>query len=73
MSLIVYLHAGGFTSGDKADDAGMLAWLCSKGYAAAGIDVDILGTPQYDDKIYRQYMKAVEEYLEKYMPIGKSF
>ena len=36
--LVIYLHAGGFTSGDKADDEGMLAWLCSKGYVAAGIN-----------------------------------
>lgn len=36
--LVVYLHSGGFTSGDKADDEGMLGWLCSKGYVAAGIN-----------------------------------
>ena len=36
--LVVYLHAGGFTSGDKADDENMLAWLCNKGYVAAGIN-----------------------------------
>ena len=36
--LVVYLHAGGFTSGDKADDKEMLQWLCSKGYIAAGIN-----------------------------------
>ena len=36
--LVVYIHAGGFTSGDKSDDAGMLAWLCSQGYVAAGIN-----------------------------------
>lgn len=36
--LVVYLHAGGFTSGDKRDDAEMLKWLCSKGYVAAGIN-----------------------------------
>lgn len=30
--------AGGFTTGDKADDRDMLAWLCSKGYVAAGIN-----------------------------------
>lgn len=36
--LVVYLHAGGFTSGDKNDDEDMLAWLCSKGYVAAGIN-----------------------------------
>ncbi len=36
--LAVYIHAGGFTSGDKSDDKDMLAWLCSKGYVAAGIN-----------------------------------
>ena len=36
--LVVYLHAGGFTSGDKAGDREMLAWLCSKGYVTAGIN-----------------------------------
>ena len=36
--LVVYLHAGGFTSGDKAGDIEMLSWLCSKGYVAAGIN-----------------------------------
>ena len=36
--LVVYLHAGGFTSGDKADDASTLEWLCSKGYVAVGIN-----------------------------------
>lgn len=36
--LVVYLHAGGFTSGDKIDDRQMLSWLCSKGYVACGIN-----------------------------------
>lgn len=36
--LAVYLHAGGFTSGDKSGDRDMLAWLCKKGYVAAGIN-----------------------------------
>lgn len=36
--LVVYLHAGGFTSGDKSDDAEMLKWICSKGYVATGIN-----------------------------------
>ncbi|HEM3725533.1 TPA: alpha/beta hydrolase [Streptococcus suis] len=36
--LVVYLHAGGFTSGDKKDDQQMLQWLASKGYVAAGIN-----------------------------------
>ena len=36
--LVIYLHAGGFTEGDKTDDKNTLAWLCSKGYVAAGIN-----------------------------------
>lgn len=36
--LVVYLHAGGFTTGDKADDEKILSWLCSKGYVACGIN-----------------------------------
>lgn len=36
--LVVYLHAGGFTAGDKSDDKSTLEWLCSKGYVAAGIN-----------------------------------
>lgn len=36
--LVVYLHAGGFTSGDKAGDRKTLSWLCSKGYVACGIN-----------------------------------
>lgn len=36
--LAVYLHAGGFTSGDKSDEAGMRAWLRGQGYGAAGIN-----------------------------------
>lgn len=36
--LVVYLHAGGFTAGDKSGDTEMLSWLCKKGYVAAGIN-----------------------------------
>lgn len=36
--LVVYLHAGGFTAGDKIGDRDTLARLCKKGYVAAGIN-----------------------------------
>ena len=39
--LVVYLHAGGFTTGDKSEDHNMLSWLCSKGYVAAGINYTV--------------------------------
>lgn len=65
--LAVYLHAGGFTGGDKADDKDMLTWLCSKGYVAAGINYT-LRTDDNDKSVYSQSMeiksampKVVEE------------
>lgn len=36
--LVIYLHPGGFTSGDKSGDEEMCSWLCSKGYVAASIN-----------------------------------
>lgn len=69
--LVVYLHAGGFTSGDKIEDKNTLAWLCSKGYVAAGINYT-LRTEDNDKSVYSQSMeiksaipKVIEE-AEKY-------
>ncbi|MCP2041581.1 acetyl esterase/lipase [Neisseria sp. HSC-16F19] len=36
--LVVYLHPGGFTTGDKADDAEIAKWFTSKGYVATSIN-----------------------------------
>lgn len=52
--LVIYLHAGGFTTGDKADDASMLAWLCSKGYAAAGINYTLCSEKNPDASVMSQ-------------------
>lgn len=52
--LAVYLHAGGFTSGDKAGDAEMLKWLCSKGYVAAGINYTLFTEENPDASVYSQ-------------------
>ena len=51
--LVVYLHAGGFTAGDKSGDADMLKWLCSKGYVAAGINYT-LRTEENTASVYSQ-------------------
>ena len=51
--LVVYLHAGGFTSGDKAGDAEILEWLCSLGYVAAGINYT-LRTEENEASVYSQ-------------------
>ena len=55
--LVVYLHAGGFTSGDKSDDAEMLQWLCSLGYVAAGINYTLFGEENPDANIRTQSME----------------
>ena len=52
--LVVYIHAGGFTSGDKADDEQMLKWLCSKGYVAAGINYTLFGEQNPEANVYTQ-------------------
>ncbi len=57
--LIVYLHAGGFTTGDKSDDAKMLKWLCSKGFVTAGINYT-LRTDENDASVYSQSLEIKE-------------
>lgn len=64
--LAVYLHAGGFTSGDKKDDEEILACLCQKGYVAAGINYT-LKTDKNDRSVYSQSLEiraAVPKVIE---------
>lgn len=55
--LVVYLHAGGFTSGDKRDDAPLLQWLCSLGYVSAGINYTLFSPAHPDANIATQSME----------------
>lgn len=55
--LVVYIHAGGFTTGDKADDEEILQWLCSKGYVAAGINYALRDEDHPDASVYSQSME----------------
>ncbi|SDM48911.1 alpha/beta hydrolase [Lachnospira pectinoschiza] len=59
-NLVVYIHAGGFTTGDKSDDKEMLQWLCSKGYVAAGINYTLRDDEHPDANIYTQSMEIKE-------------
>jgi len=58
--LIVYLHAGGFTTGDKRDDASILQWLCSLGYVAAGINCTLFSKENPGANAYTQSMEIKE-------------
>lgn len=55
--LVVYLHAGGFTTGDKSGDADILKWLCSKGYVAAGVNYTLRDEAHPDASVYSQSME----------------
>ncbi len=70
--LVVYLHAGGFTQGDKSEDEKMLTWLCSKGYVAAGINYT-LRTEENGCSVYSQSMEikeAVPKVIEEAKKLG---
>lgn len=54
--LIVYLHAGGFTVGDKSGDGEMLQWLCAKGYVTAGINYTLFSENDPAASVYSQTM-----------------
>ena len=58
--LVVYLHAGGFTQGDKSGDAEMLSWLCSKGYVAAGINYTLVNETNHKS-VYTQSMEIKDD------------
>lgn len=58
--LVIYLHAGGFTGGDKSDDAEMLQWLCSKGYVTAGINYTLFSNEHPEASVYSQSLEIKE-------------
>lgn len=75
--LVVYLHAGGFTSGDKKDDQSMLSWLTKKGYVAAGINYTLRSETnnssvlQQSNEIKEAIPKVIEAAKEAGYPIDK--
>lgn len=58
--LIVYLHAGGFKTGDKKDDAEILKYYASKGYVTAGINYSLNTDdhPEYNIKTMSMEIKS---------------
>ena len=66
--LVVYLHPGGFTTGDKSGDIEMLQWLCSKGYVACGINYTLRDASHPEASVYSQSMEiknAVPKVIEE--------
>lgn len=65
--LVVYLHAGGFTTGDKSDDANMLKWLTSKGYVAAGINYTLRDENNPEASVY-----TMSQEIKSSIPVVKA-
>ena len=69
--LVVYLHAGGFTTGDKSGDAQMCHYLVSKGYVAAAINYTLRDEQNPTASVYtmsqeiKQSIPVVKEEAEK--------
>ena len=73
--LIVYLHAGGFISGDKSGDKDILSWLCSKGYVAVGINYTLFNEDNPDANVYTQSLEiknAIPHIIEQAKQYGYS-
>ena len=71
--LIVYLHAGGFTTGDKSDDKAVLQYYCSKGYVTAGINYTLRTDDHPEASVYTQSMEireAMPYVVEKAKELG---
>lgn len=58
--LVVYLHPGGFTGGDKSGDAEMCQWLCSQGFVAATINYTLFSDENPDASVYSQSVEIRE-------------
>ena len=65
--LVVYLHAGGFTAGDKSDDRERLQWFCSKGYVAVGINYAM---PTEEDAAHNVYSMSLD--VQRAMSVVKA-
>ncbi|WP_411347026.1 prolyl oligopeptidase family serine peptidase [Paenibacillus sp. WLX2291] len=71
--LVVYLHAGGFRTGDKQDDQTMLKWLTSRGYVAAGINYTLLTDKNPNVSVYSQSLeikKAIPSVIKEAAKLG---
>lgn len=71
--LVVYIHGGGFTGGDKEGDAPILKWATSKGYVAAGVNYTLHRDDDPNSTIYNMSMeikRGVKEAIQKAGQLG---
>lgn len=73
-SLIVFIHGGGFTAGDKTDDAAWFKYFASKGLLCASINYTFLSEENNGGLplMFQEIEQAVEAIYEKTGEIGLS-
>ncbi len=69
--LVVYLHAGGFTQGDKSGDVEMLSWLCSKGYVVAGINYTLVN--ETNNKSVLSQSNEIKDAIPKVIEVAEKY
>ncbi len=71
-SLIVYIHGGGFTQGDKADGEMLCKYFTQKGYICASVNYSLIGENRKSDynKMYSQILSQVESIKNRSAELG---
>lgn len=71
-TLIVYIHGGGFTSGDKSDGERLCKYFTSKGYICASVNYTLKdGVHESNfNKMYEQILEQVGSMKEKAAELG---
>lgn len=66
-ALILYMHGGGYTSGDKADGEMLCKFYASQGYVCASVNYPLSqgGTSTNMEKIFQQLRRQVSSIKEK--------
>lgn len=71
-SLIVYMHGGGFTSGDKADGEMLCKYYTSKGYICASVNYTLTNEKHESNynRMYEQILAQVASIKNKTAELG---
>ncbi len=71
-SLIVYMHGGGFTQGDKADGEMFCKYFTSKGYICASVNYSLIGDNRQSDynRMYSQILTQVASIKRRTADLG---
>lgn len=71
--LVVYIHGGGFTGGDKRDDAEILRGFAARGFVAAGVNYTLHTASSPESSVYSmscEIKSSIPAICDKAMELG---